>query len=895
MLKRILKITGITLAVLIVFALLAPFLFRKQLVASLKSEMNRQLTATVDFDDLSLSFIRRFPRVSVAVENLRIVGKNEFAGDTLLQARRIETTLDFWSVVKAENFRIYTVEADEPRVHALVNGEGKANWDILPPDTSSTKPGSTAPFRLELKRYAIHNASIRYTDEQAGISTRLQGLDHEGSGNFDAEKFTLKTSTKAGALTVRHGAIPWLSDVKTTVEADLEIDNRTNTYTLREGKVSINELRLQTNGSVQLVNDSTYKLDLTLKAPSTDFREVLSLIPALYRHDFNKIKTSGKARFEGFVKGIYGPAQLPAFNLVLDVRDGFFQYPDLPKPMRDIQLDLRIENPDGVPDHTALLLNRARCNFDGEPIEARMSLQRPMSTQLIDASVKGRLDLARTGQMVKLDTGTQLRGVALADVQLKGSVAALQQKRYDGFLASGSLRLNDFFYASREYPAGLAFSKLLATFNPRNITLSDLTGRYGKSNFTATGALNNLPAYLLKGDALNGNLSIRADQLNLNEFIPVTSDTSAAPATPPFAVPANINFTLNAEADRVHYDKLDLEQLSGSLAIREETVFMRDLKARALGGNVKINGTYSTLADKKRPDISLSYDVQNLDVRQTFLAFNTVQKLMPIARYMGGRLTSQLSLTGKLGNGMMPDFNSLNGKGNLLLLDGVLERFAPVDRLANLLQISQLQKLSLRELRNYFEFANGKVLVKPFTVKAADVEVEAGGLHGFDQSLDYVLNVKAPRAKLGNGANTLVNNLAAQASAKGVPVRLGETVNLKVNMGGTISDPKLRTSLKESGQSLAEDLKQQAASFVQNKIDSSKKLLIDTLKATRDQLVQDAKNQVVNTLTGNRDSSGQSKPLNAEEIKKKAENTGRGLIRGILGKKEPPKDTASGN
>src|SRR4029453_11058109 len=100
--------------------------------------------------------------------------------------------------------------------------------------------------------------------------------------------------------------------------------------------------------------------------------------------------------------------------------------------------------------------------------------------------------------------------------------------------------------------------------------------------------------------------------------------------------------------------------------------------------------------DKKNPDISLTYDVKGLDVQKTFLAFNTVQKLMPVGEYLSGKLSSQLSFTGKLGQDMMPDLNSLTGQGNLLLIEGFLKKFPRLEKLPNTLKIKEFKPITLR-------------------------------------------------------------------------------------------------------------------------------------------------------------------------------------------------------
>jgi hypothetical protein len=117
---------------------------------------------------------------------------------------------------------------------------------------------------------------------------------------------------------------------------------------------------------------------------------------------------------------------------------------------------------------------------------------------------------------------------------------------------------------------------------------------------------------------------------------------------------------------------------------------------------------------------------------------------MPIGKFLAGKLSSQLSLTGNLKQDMFPLLNSLTGKGNLLLLKGVLAKFAPLEKIASVLDVDRLKSISLKDIKNYIEFSNGKVLVKPFTVKVDDIEMEIAGLHGFDQSIDYGIKMKLP-------------------------------------------------------------------------------------------------------------------------------------------------------
>jgi hypothetical protein len=893
-LKKTLKITGIVLLFLIGFLFAAPYLFKSQIVSFVKKQINNSLNAKVDFRDVDLSFFRHFPKVAVALDQLQVVGVNEFSEDTLIAAKRIDAAVNIMSVIKGENMNIYSVEIDEPRIHAIVNKEGKANWDIAKTDSSVTKKtGEEKPFNLQLQQYSINNGYIRYVDEPGDMDAEIVNLDHEGSGDFTADLFTLRTKTKADAVSFTYAKIPYLANTQTGIDADIQVDNKTNTYTFKTDKINLNQLVLAAEGFFQMADN--YKMDIKFNAPSTDFKNILSLIPVVYQKDFSKIKTSGQAVFNGFVKGTYSETEIPAYNIHLDVKNGFFQYPDLPKPVKNINLTLKVDNPDGVTDHTVVEIPRGHIEIDNDPFDFRLLVKNPVSDMFVDAAAKGKLDLSKIAQLVKLEQGTKLAGLLNADVNIKGNVNAIERQQFDRFNAGGTIDLSNFFYASKDYPDGIKLDKLQSSFNPKNVVLSNISGQYMKTNFAANGQINNLLAYVLKDQTLDGSLNVKADKLNLNDWMGVSTDTATrgTEAAEPFVVPNNIHFTVNAGVDEVKYDKLDIQDLSGSLEIANETIQLRNIKGNALNGTMNIKGSYSTAESKKQPNISLTYDVKDLDVEKTFYAFNTVQKLMPIGQFIAGKLNSQLTMKGKLGENMMPDLGSLTGNGNLLLIQGFLSKFKPLEQIAQTLNVKELEQISIKDVKNYIEFTNGKVMVKPFKTKVKDIEMEIGGFHGFDQSMDYIINLKVPRALMGEKGNAFVNNLVSQAANKGLPVKVGDMVPIQIKLGGFIKNPQIKTDLRQTASDLATDLKQQVTDFAKAKVDSTKtavtKAVKDSVESAKKQLTKAAEDELKKKLFGKKDSSSLEN-TDTTSTKKKLEETGKGLIRDIFKKKK--KDTA---
>ncbi len=973
--KKVLKITGFTLLVLIALAFIIPVVFKKQIQALVKKEINKSLNAKVDFSDVKLSLFRHFPKMGIVIEDFTIVGLNEFANDTLIAAKKIDAAAGLFSVLKGKDIKVSGITIESPRIHALVTKEGKMNWDIekVSSDTNNTDRLATA-FKMTLKKYEINDGYLLYRDDQANTFIEAENLDHEGSGDLTADIFTLSTNTNAASASFTQDGIPYLLNTKTDIETDIKIDNITNTYTFKTEDIILNSLKLSADGFVQLVDDSTFKMDIKFQSPSNDFKDILSMIPAMYSKDFSTIKTSGKAVFNGFVKGTYTPQQMPAYDVNLEVKDGSFQYPDLPKPVKNIQLSLKASNADGQPDNAIVDISKGHLEMDNEPFDFRFVYKNPETIQLIDAAAKGKLDLSQLSKFIKLDNGTKLSGLVWADAFVKGPLKALQQqvgaftaggffdiknlyysdnsfpqpikngnikatlensggvadnttinissghievgndpvdfslqlrnpissvdfsgnakgrftldnikqfttleqgtsisgilnadlgftgnktaidkKEYDKILLNGTAGLSNVKYKSNAYPTGINIASTQLAFNQKNVTLNSFSGNYMGTNFTGTGVLNNLVGYAMQGQPLAGNLNVNADKMNLNDWMgtaETTTATNSSSSSEPFLVPSDVNFTIKATAGQVKYDKVDYDNVNGTLVLNDEKVTLQNVKTDVLDGNVILNGSYSTRLNKKEPDIGLSYDIKNMDVQKAFLSYNTIQALMPIGKFLAGKLSSQLSLTGNLNGNMMPDLSTLSGKGNMLLLEGVLKKFAPLEKLAAVLQIDRLKSISVKDIKNYIEFANGKVLVKPFTIKIEGIEMEIGGFHGLDQSIDYAIQMKVPRSLMGTQGNNLVNSLAVQANNKGISVKLGETVNLNIKMTGSISNPSVGVNLKEVAGDAIKDLEQQAKDFAQAKMDSAKEKVKDTLHAVKEKITDKVKDKLKEQIFG---------------------------------------------
>ena len=567
---------GIFLLLLVVAIIAIPFLFKDKINARVKQEINNRVNAKVDYGDFSLSLIRSFPNFSFSLNNLSVVGIDSFKGDTLVHVNNFNFTVDLMSVINGTQYKLLALNLVEPTINAKVNYDGKTNWDIMKKTGASSS--SSSNFSLQIKKYKIENGDITYDDKQGNTFAQIHTLNFEGSGNVTETLYDFMTKTNIAELTYRSGAVAYISKAKLTADMNISVDNTNSKYTFNQNTISLNDLALQFDGFVQTKKDAT-ALDVKFKSKQTEFKNILSLIPAVYKKDFDKVKTNGSLALDGNVKGEMKGESYPAFNLNLKVNNGMFQYPDLPVAVKNIFITSNITKPQGSLDFTTVDISKLHLEAGSDPVDAVINVKTPISDPNVIANIVGKMDLANVPKFYPMEGLKTLTGLLNLNLDFKGRKSDIDKKNYQAIKAAGSAKITNLVYDSKETPMPVRVMDMQMTFNPQNVTLNSFSSAIGKSDFNATGTLDNFMAYTFgKGD-LVGNINLRSSQLDANEWLqkdqttaPVATKTTDTAKTEYFKVPAHIDFTANSQIGKILYEKIVLENAKGQIVIKDEAI-----------------------------------------------------------------------------------------------------------------------------------------------------------------------------------------------------------------------------------------------------------------------------------------------------------------------------------
>jgi hypothetical protein len=370
-------------------------------------------------------------------------------------------------------------------------------------------------------------------------------------------------------------------------------------------------------------------------------------------------------------------------------------------------------------------------------------------------------------------------------------------------------------------------------FTPNKMSLTQMSTRIGASDLAGTGEVTNVYNYLYDNQTLHGDINLKSNYFDLNQFMTDEKDAQAA-QTPAdiIPVPKNIDIKIAAEFAKLLYTNHTLTNLNGNVIVNDEKARLSDCTAQLLGGLVGVNGLYST-ADTGKPVFNIDMALKDFGFKEAYQNIVTIKTFAPIAQFIDGKFNTNLSMSGFLGKDMTPDFKTISAAGILETFNAVVNNFKLTNEIGSKLNLDYLKQLDLKNSKNWFEIKDGKLKIDPFDINVKDTKLTIAGNHGLDTEMAYSIKTRTPRKTLeanpvGAVAASGLSFLTSEASKLGVNIKQGDFVNVLFTIGGTITSPKISFKvLNSDGSGTAEDAAKDALQAVADKAKDSLRTLAD--------------------------------------------------------------------
>ncbi len=886
--KKVFKIIGITLLIIIALLIAIPFAFQGQIKDMVKRFINENVNAKVEFSDVSLSFLSSFPQAHISVSDLVITNFEPFKDETFATAKNISFTMPIKELFKKSDeapIIVNSIDIDEALLTLKTNKFGDTNYDITKTDEDALNKTETSGFSFNLEDYSINNSALTYLDEASNTIIHVSELNHEGNGIFSAENSELDTKSEAN-ISITIDSTNYLSNNPVKLDALIELDLNNSKYTFKENKGLLNDLPLEFQGYVQQLENGQ-EIDITFKNPESDFKSFLAVIPKAYSKDIEDVQTTGDFKVNGIIKGLISEETIPNLDINIASNNASFKYPNLPKRVSNISINTSIKNTTGNADDTYIDIQKLNFKIDDDIFKSSVTLKNITKNMLVNANVDGVLNLANITKVYPIELKNALSGILKGKINTAFDMKAIETNAYERIKNNGSANITDFVFSSTDIVNPIHISNANMTFNPGTVTLTSFKAQTGDSDLNATGTIKNLLGFLLSDNTLQGDFNVNSNMFKVSDFMTEDSETSENKTTSDsesLKIPAFLDCSINANAKTVIYDNLNLKDVKGTLLIKDQQAKIKNMTSSIFDGALSIAGDVST--KNETPSFNLNLGANGFDISKSFKDLELLKNIAPIAKLFDGKLNTNINLSGNLDQEFSPNLSSVSGDAFAELLATKISenQNGLISKLEGAISFIDFDKLDLKDLKTKLEFANGQVSVKPFQLKYEDIIIDVSGSHGFDKTLSYNAIFNVPAKYLGSEVNQLIGKIGTE-DAKNI------SIPVTANISGTYTSPTVKTDLTSGISNLTNQLIEiEKQKLLNQGKDKVKDLIGDVIGGNQtktDSLKKEQNNTVKDVLGGiiggNKTSSDSTKTNTTDAVKN--------VIGGLLGNKKKKEDT----
>lgn len=592
--KKALKIAGIGILGLFIALLLLPFLFEDEIKKVIKEEINQSINAKVDFSDVDLSFIRAFPKASLRIDDLNVVGIDSFDNQNLLSAKYLRLDFDIWSVFnKNVPVEVHNIIVDQGILNIVLQN-GLTNYDIL--KESKTTETETDPFIFNLKYFDIKNSVVSYDDYDSNQHLSIEDYNQTGSGVFQGQEFDVSNKLDLNGITYTNGLVSYLKKANLNAESQIIYDSNANAYNVENSFFKLNDFLINVEGKAQ-INDNIPDLDFTFSSPNNDVKSIISILPNIYTSQFDKIKTKGKYEFKGFVKGKLDMEKenYPTFGLDLLIHDGYFKHPDLIKAIENIDVNVSVANAKSKLDGIIIDVKKGNFVLDNAPFESKILLTNLINNPNFDIKLKGDLNLKTWTEAYPMEEIKDMQGIVNVDIETKGDKASILNVDFDALQFKNIIRASEISIVSASYPK-IKINDLLMVSNKEILELTSKSIDIGESKVAIQAEIKDPLKLIFPQDEITGTLNLTSSFLNLDELLPPPTDsiqTSESEYIRDLLDAFKID--LNFMGDKIKYSPYILVDNKGKGTLHDNSIDLVSYSTKIGNSDMVFNGQLSNL------------------------------------------------------------------------------------------------------------------------------------------------------------------------------------------------------------------------------------------------------------------------------------------------------------
>jgi hypothetical protein len=718
--------------------------FRGKIERYAIGQLDQFFKVPVYIHDVELTFWKTFPNFSIRLDGVLIKDYSEETGrlpDTLLYAQRIDLKANTWSLLKAD-MSIESINISNALVGLRIDSKGRENYDIFVQDTSA----SPSSFELDLKKVNFSNTEFRYSN---ALTEQFINVDFNRlrfSGKFKQDEYKMHVQADAKLKRFKDKALTLLKGLDLFLETDVFVNTSKKRFELPNSAIVLNQMPFELAFLLEKGN-----LNLDLKGQRISLVEVMN---AIHQDDLNKLKpmkAQGEVNFVLHVEGDLDKAVMPDMTAEFSMSNGSVSDPQNGYEIKKIDVQGKFEKLRSKPEK--LELSHLGLQSMGQRFNGRLSVVN-FDKPDIRVHGEGGINLAALHHFFPLSQVKSISGDVLVDGSVHAVIHAPGTLKQHVELIDSRANLdckNISLETKSQFPKIESMNGSISTRND-DFVFNRFQIKTQRTSVQISGSIKHVIAFLEK----NGNLALdgalKAELIDLDEFMSNAESGGASHSVGVFVLPKNIAGSVDFDIQEFVVNGHKFSNILGSTKLYDRQIDVRNLKLSHLGsaaqGNLRVSERVAGTVD-----LSGEVSTSGLNLKQAFSEWNNFEQETIIAENINGKadLNLKFFFPFSMNKGILKE--QINAQASLKIVGGSLVQVEALKEIAKSMRSNsfvkvflgknleiiekKLANLTFETLENTFYIANSKFVIPKMRIKTNVMDLVVYGWQHFDESLEY--------------------------------------------------------------------------------------------------------------------------------------------------------------
>lgn len=654
----------------------------------------------------------------------------------LLEADKISFTFNPLAVYKG-NYSVRSVEIYDAKCHLKINEKGVPNYSII--KKRDTTSNSNVVF--DLSSISLYNVDFKYSDHRKSVY--LETHTKKTTANLSVEN-NIYTIVSTGGYDLKNlqtrGRV-LMQDKTLSIKANFKYDDEAKLVSFKESAIDINKGAFLVSGDYAFPDEQT--VDFKVVGKNTDIQTIISILPENSTKGFHKYKSKGEVYFSLDMKGKLSSNTSPAISINFGLKNVELFHPETSAKIVNAYADGLFKMSDMSNSKTAILeLMNINAKLEGQEFRGSLAYSN-FKDPHVKLNFDGILDINSLFKFYKTDQVKQADGILDLNVSFEGQLNDLKKKQgMTKIKTSGEINLQNVSLSLDHIKLPLEKLNGNLLFNKNDLALSDVSGKFGRSDFKLNGFFKNVIAYLLfDNEPVGIESELQSNFIDMDELLSANSTETDNQVSYRFNISKRLRLKFNCDIKSLKFRRFNAGNIKGGLKVKNQVALTDRLQFQGLGGSTTLSG----LVDAKNSEdiqVTTNFTLDNINIDSVFYVFENFNQDFLEDKHLKGKIFAGVDAEVHFNDELKTYPETLTANISTKIQNGELNNFEPMQKLSKYLDEDKLDHLIFSELNNNIHIEDRIIYLPTMQVGTNVTDIKIGGTHSFDQRINY--SVVAP-------------------------------------------------------------------------------------------------------------------------------------------------------